>query len=117
MSNASIRHRTAAKQGSENIPALDTVIRNPRNSSIQRQHTKLHAGVWGRMIAIVVFFILLSQLILRIGRSNDASKVEIRGGSIRSGGAISSGGSANGHPLFVTVVMPRYVMSLLHCAV
>lgn len=134
MSNANIRHRTAAKHGSVDaappvvhiandcdIPKIGGIGGGGGSSySVRQQHARLHSSVWGRIVAIVASFTIVALLISRIGQHSrnkhdvdpavDGRRGDGGGGDVRVvGGDVvpKGGGGGDGSPLFVTVVMPR----------
>ena len=66
--DGNIRHRTAAKHGdgnnnSNNNTNPDKPIESHEVKVVRRQHTKLHCGVWSRMVLIVGLFTIIAIMV------------------------------------------------------
>lgn len=114
-----MRHRTGGKHNPNyNTSSHDDAHSRSKLANATRR-TNLHSGVWQRIIGIVISFTILMLLISSVGKGN---RIVSTGGSsngVRSGttGNIigvnkSKGNHGSTNPLFVTIVMPRYVCDL-----
>ena len=108
MSNVNIRHRSATitKQHNNVHIIRDVSPSSGVSATIRQSHKKLHTGVWGRIVAIISLFTLISLFILRIERYEET--VASSDNYIRVGGMKSSSVRATSSTQsFVTVIMPR----------
>ena len=110
MSNVNIRHRSATitKQQHNNVHIIrDVSPSSGVSTTIRQSHKKLHTGVWGRIVAIVSLFTLISLFILRIERYDET--VASSDNYVRVGGMKSSSvrATSSANQSFVTVIMPR----------
>ena len=108
MSNVNIRHRSATITKHNNVHIIrDVSPSSGVSTTIRQSHKKLHTGVWGRIVAIVSLFTLISLFILRIERYEEI--VASSDNYVRVGGMKSSSVRAtySATQSFVTVIMPR----------
>ena len=107
MSNVNIRHRSATITKHNNVHIIrDVSPSSGVSTTIRQSHKKLHTGVWGRIVAIVSLFTLISLFILRIERYEETASSDnyVRVGGMKSS-SVRATSSAN--QSFVTVIMPR----------
>ena len=108
MSNVNIRHRSATITKHNNVHIIrDVSPSSGVSTTIRQSHKKLHMGVWGRIVAIVSLFTLISLFILRIERYEET--VPSSDNYVGVGGMISSSvrATSSATQSFVTVIMPR----------
>ena len=109
MSNVNIRHRSATitKQHNNVHIIRDVSPSSGVSTTIRQSHKKLHTGVWGRIVAIVSLFTLISLFILRIERYEET--VPSSDNYVGVGGMKSSSvrATSSATQSFVTVIMPR----------